>query len=1186
MYSSFKNVKILLNKTGILCTDLGISVNASIDPIFYAQDRAALSYNATNGIGGSVNLSYFLSGQDHLKAYIANERNPISGNFGGLYFTSGYLTNYSLNCSPNSPIMANAEISFFDGLSGVYANSYDRSTGTKILNYCDALLIDPSRDGAGGGIGSISGISNIQFSFNSDISPLYLAGDQMPAEVRFGEKSLMAVVTADVYSGDLPVTGKPAGVKVNFTHPELAGIAESFFVSGVLFKRELDTSVGNLLKAKLYIKQSFAEDLPGISSISSLTAAPGDTITINGNNLFNASIVRFGYQPAVFYAASNSSLSVVVPNDVISGDIEVTTPGGIAKKFGGGGFFTPTYPALTVNKLQTISGYVSGTAFISGSNFYQVTDVRFSTTAPGLWTGSSGFQVLGPTMIAAPIPVNTAWGPVLVMATGRNVSGQSTEKFVPIPTIYGFYQTSGMSGDIIHISGVGFSGITGVLLNNLPSISPFTATHTVTDNTGIRVTIPTGNVRGLIKLLAQSGISVTTNTSFSPFVSLTGITPTSGRTGTAITLLGHNMFPDIMYSLGNNSYAVTFQNNVTGVFFRTQFVNPSFTGLTGIIPYGAKSGLVGINYDAGATYPSNVIFRLINEGPTITGVNPSSGKYSGYVDILGTNFYDVSAVKISGLGVITTMSNPVTSTFADVVSFRIPVNSPKITGDIYTVIVETTIGANATGNALLTILDAPIFSGFSGRLLGTSGAFGDRIVVTGKNIYPESQIFVPYTGLSGESGLAIVDSGYFNNSNNRIAFYVPYTARTGLSNIILYNGVDYASGVNFKLINRPGFSGFSPRSGEWATGISISGSFLSNVTGVQIGTGLNGTFTIVSDTGLSFIIPEDSSSDVITISSLAGATTSTGIFSTYTPLVSFTSISPTRAYSGDQLTFAGTRLHTVDTVYFTGVTGGQVAFDYRYFTKVGTTSINMNTPPNIGSGQITLRNPAGLVTSSQFFEPGEIPQILNINPVYAAHNETISLSGVSLSGITAVYFQSPVSGRFVLGLNRSNVGLTGISVDVPREISIGNIIISGSGRLWGSSSQVFVPLPTISGFSPTIIQSGNSVTITGINATNVLTGILFMTGDHKFWNAFSGVSLVNTFNATGNHIVSPTTGYSIYTIPLDSEKIATGRIFLINSYYSGSISGTDSFLSSVISGKIGNILSTQVLTISETAPVI
>lgn len=918
---------------------------------------------------------------------------------------------------------------------------------------------------------------------------------------------------------------------------------------------------------------------------------------------------------ANFTVNSNTQLTVTVPNDVASGDIEITTQGGKTKFF-----FSPIFSGITVDKLQTVSGDISGICFISGSNFYRVTDVMFSTTAPGQWTGSSGFKVINSTMISAPVPRDAAWGPVMVKSTGvrgqsqtflltdstsfllqedsyrvllepgSEPSGTSTERFVPIPLVFGFYPVSGISGDVINISGLAFSGVTGVLLNNLLNINPFTATHTVTDNTGIRVTIPTGNVRGPIKILARSGISITTSRDFTPFVSLTGLVPPSGRTGTAMTLLGHNMFPDIMYSLGGDSYAVTFFGNVTGRFYRTQFVNPRFTGLTGLIPYGAKSGIVAINYDAGAAYNSTVNFRLINEPPTITGVEPKSGSYSGYIHILGSNFYDLSGVRLSGMGVITSITNPtpVASASADSFTFRIPVLTPKLTGEVYTILFHSYVSDyNATGNALLTILDDPIFSGFSGRLLGTSGAFGDRISVTGKNIYKGSKIFVPYTGLSGESGEAIVDSGSFNSTNSRIDFFVPYSARTGLSNIILYNTIGYASGSDFKLINRPQISGLYPTSGEWGTGISISGSFLSNITGIRIGTGISATFSIVTDTGVTFTIPEDSYTDVVTISSLAGESTSTGtsgILLVNVPKVNFSGFTPTRAYSGDQLIFSGTRLHTIDAVLFTGGTDMKL-FDYRYFTKVSSTGITMDVPGGVTSGNITLRNPAGLVTSTAFFEPGGIPSISGINPTFGAHNETISVSGSNLSGMY-IWFVSPNSGKYVSGLSQSIVGSTGITVSIPREITIGPVMVSGSGRRWGTSPESFIPLPTISGFTPATVQSGNTLTVTGINATRIIHDILFITGNHMFWNGSSGTFSLDLTNASGSNIVDQRTGYSLYTITMDSEIINTGRIFLISDYYSGIITNIATFLTSAISGKVSNILSTNQLSISETAPII
>ena len=1180
MYSTWKSPQIKVNSTGVNCLDAKISLDSFTEPSYFTQDKAASFFNANNGIGGNLNLTFYLTGTCPIKAYITNEKDIISGYFGGLYFRSGYLKSYSLNCVPNYPVIGNAEIIFFDAMSGSFTKTFERSTGTKVLNYCDATLIDPSNDGAGGGVGKISGISNIQFQFNSDIEPLYLAGDQMPASIMFGKKDLVASFVVDAYSGDLPVTGKPGGIKVSFTHPEIAGLTESFAVSGLLFRREFETSVGNMVRARLYVKQAFADDIPGITTVSNLSAAPGDSITIDGTNMLNLLSVKFADKYASTLSSTSTRITVTVPDDVISGDIEVTTHGGIVRR----GLFTPTFSAITVDKLQTISGAISGTAIISGSNFYRVTDVRFSANVPGQWTGSSGFQVINSSMISAPVPINAAWGPILVMATGRNVSGQSTERFVPIPTIYGFFPPSGLSGDSIIISGQGFSGVTGVLINNLLSIEPFTSAHTVVGNTGITVTIPTGNVRGLVKVLARSGISTTSTLSFSPFASITGTIPTSGRTGTLIYLLGHNLFPDIMHSLGNDSFAVTFGSGATGVFFRTQFVSPRFTGLSGLVPYNAKSGIVAINYDAVSTYPSNVLFRLINEPPTIFGVNPKSGSYSGYIDITGTNLYDISAVKISGMGVITTISNSIASPLGDTVSFRIPVNTPKITGEVYTVIVETTIGANVTGNSLLTILDAPIFSGFTGILFGTSGAFGDRILVSGKNIYPGSRIYIPFTGLSGESGQAIVDSGSYVSTNSQLAFYVPQSARTGLSNIILWNGIDFASGSNFKLINRPQFTGFAPASGEWGTGVSLfSGQFLSNVTGVSIGTGIPVTFSVITDTGITMTVPEDSDSDYVTVYSRAGSFTSTGKLAVYIPLPTLSGFTPTRAYSGDNLILSGSRLHTIDAILFTGG-NSQVLFDYRYFTKVGSTGITMPVPAGISSGQITIRAPRGRVTSTSFFEPGFLPSISGISPTFGYHNKTISISGSNLSGMY-VWFPSPNSGKFVSGLNTVSIGFTGLTTTIPREITTGPIVLSGSGRLWGSSNQTFYPLPTISGFGlATGLISGATLQISGINATQVR-NLIFLTGSGNFFDIISGSFTIDLTNSSGVGIIDQRTGYTLLSASLSSITVDTGKLAIISAYFTG-ISGASSFLTSDIKDDFSNIISTNTFYLQETAPML
>ena len=255
MYYTYKNGSVTVEGSGIAVIDARLSLNAFTEPLYLSSERHALFYNAIAPVGGTMTLSYYLTGQDNIKTFITNESNPISGNFGGLYFTSGYLKSYRLNCVPNNPVIVNAEIVFYQGLSGTFAPTYIQATGTKILNYCDILLVDPSF----GALGSISGINSLALNFESDIQPLYVAGDSLPTSITFGKKELNASFTVDIYSGYLPITGISAGVQINFTHPGISNLTESFTVSGHLYKRDFEASLGDFVRPRLFIKQGFSK---------------------------------------------------------------------------------------------------------------------------------------------------------------------------------------------------------------------------------------------------------------------------------------------------------------------------------------------------------------------------------------------------------------------------------------------------------------------------------------------------------------------------------------------------------------------------------------------------------------------------------------------------------------------------------------------------------------------------------------------------------------------------------------------------------------------------------------------------------------------------------------------------------------------------------------------------------------
>ena len=210
MFHSYKNCKILLDNNEYLCSDISLALQASTEPIYLVGDRHSFSYSPVNGIGGSFRLSYYLTGLDPLKDSLTDETNVISGNIGGLYFSSGYLKGYSLKLQPNNPVKVDADITFFDALSGVFAPTYDLVSETQLLNHANTSFVTDTANT----IGDFTNATDINLSFNSDLQPIYAVGDYLPERVVFGKKELTLEVTSDAISGNLSFLGETAAATV------------------------------------------------------------------------------------------------------------------------------------------------------------------------------------------------------------------------------------------------------------------------------------------------------------------------------------------------------------------------------------------------------------------------------------------------------------------------------------------------------------------------------------------------------------------------------------------------------------------------------------------------------------------------------------------------------------------------------------------------------------------------------------------------------------------------------------------------------------------------------------------------------------------------------------------------------------------------------------------------------------
>lgn len=1151
-----RNSKLTLNNEDILATEAQINLQASITPKYLSQQRHSQEFKSVDGIGGNLSLNYFLTGTDPLKTYISTESSVISGNFGGLYFKSGYLKSYELNFLPNKAATVAAEIVFFDELKGIFAPTYENVKKYPVLNFSNIALTDPTN----GSIGSLANINSLNYKFNSEILPLYLEGQTTPSRISFGVKEISLNLVTDNLSGDLPISGKSAGITAIFSHPELPALNQVFSVNGRLFQRNISTSVGGLTRSSLTIRQNYTDYTPSISTFTSTPKYPGETLQLIGNYLTNTTAVYIGHAAASYSVVSDTEITVTLPNDVVSGLITVYSYGGVVNSTTN---VQPIYYPITVDKIIPPSGYISGKVLLSGSQFYNISNVVFNTGV-----SSPNFRVFNSGLLEAEIPENAAWGPIWVESSARNVSGLSTQKFVPIPRINRFTPTQGNTGDFVIIEGRGFSGVTGLLFNNLPNISPFTAVFTVMSNTGISGKVPSGNFRGNIKILAQSGISVTSNDSFGATINITGLSPTRSRTGEGIEILGSNFYQDILYPVNAaaNQYLVSF-NSISGFFTR---VNSS--RLTGLVPYGAQSGSVFVYDSNGSPFNSTGEFKLRHNSPTITSTVTETGFYSGYAIIEGTEFYEVSSIKLIGAtGTITiTSPTPYTNALGDIVSFQYP----NATGGYYHVVVTTPEGV-ITGNSGVFIRDYPIRY----NIYPSSGARGELITFSGRNLYPDSKVFVGTTGYE-----ALILTGSVTTGHDVLKFYVPTEVTGALNNVILYNRRDWVTGVNaLRLIALPSISGIFPISGAFGDSISISGSDLNNITGLYVGAQIT-TFTKINNTGITFTVPENAISNYITGLYNGGPVRSTGFFNVISPLMVLSGFTPGSGYWGDTIIISGSRLNYVDYVLFSGATG-YASYNEGYFTSEGVTGIRMTIPNGAQTAPIKIQSDRFTVTSANNLIIIPTPVINSFFPNTGIFFDTIvSVSGSNLNSCSFL-FPNINSGKYVSGTNLTIVNGTGVTFRVPREIVNGPIYVSGLGRIWGGTSGNFYPIPTIYGFTPTSLTTGATLTISGINAGSVLNSILFITGRADIQTLNNGSFSINYNQISGTGITNYTTGFTVMSVVTSGEFVRTGALFLINQFYS-SITNVSTLLSSNYANIIGFQIATGNLTVTQGSPVL
>src|SRR5258706_75811 len=136
----------------------------------------------------------------------------------------------------------------------------------------------------------------------------------------------------------------------------------------------------------------------------------------------------------------------------------------------------------------------------------------------------------GAASASASLSASDKWGAALAAFKAAGAAGSTG------PSITSLTPTSGLVGTAVTITGTNFGSTQGTVTFNVT-----TATPTNWNATSIAVTVPSGAITGNVVVtvggIASNGASFTVNT---PAPNITGINPTSGLVGTAVTITGTN----------------------------------------------------------------------------------------------------------------------------------------------------------------------------------------------------------------------------------------------------------------------------------------------------------------------------------------------------------------------------------------------------------------------------------------------------------------------------------------------------------------------------------------------------------------------------------------------------------------------------------------------------------------------
>jgi uncharacterized protein (TIGR03437 family) len=898
----------------------------------------------------------------------------------------------------------------------------------------------------------------------------------------------------------------------------------------------------------------------GLNPNSAVEGGPSFTLTVNGTNFVNGSVVRWDGTPrtTTFVSATQLTAQIESSDLVGTGASQVTV---FNPAPGGGVSNGVSFTINQNNPVPTLTNLAPNSATAGGAEFtLTVTGTNFVTNSQVRWNGNNRTTTfLSSTQLSAVIPASdiasagSAQVTVFNPAPGGGVTAALTFTINvptnPVPTITSLTPSStpaGGSAFTLTVNGTNFVNGAVVRWNGADRTTTFgsatslSAQITAADiaNTGTaQVTVFNPAPGGGTSAAATFNITVPAN----PSPTLTNLNPNSALAGGAafaLTLTGTGFINSSVVRWNGSDRSTTFGSStqLTAQITAADIVSVGTAQVTVFNPASAGGG-------GGTSAPLTFTITLNNPAPTITNVNPNSltaGGAAFTLTVNGTNFINSSVVRWNGADRTTTFVNNTQLTA------QIPAADIANAGTASITVFNPAPGGGTSNSVSVGIIvpnPVPTLTSLNptSAVVG-SGAF--TLTLNGTNFVPTS--VVQWNGQNRTTNFA-------NSSQLTAQITAADIANAGTAQVTVVNpapGGGTSNALTFNIVSGnpvPTLTSLNPNSalvGSPNFTITVTGTNFVQSSVVRWNGDTRQT-TFVNATTLTVIIGAadiaNAGTAQITVQNPApgGGTSNALPFTINNPAPTITSLNPTSAQAGNgafTLTVNGTGFVNGSLVRWNGSTR---TTSFVSATQL-TAQITVGDIASAGTAQITVFNgtPGGGTSNAVAFtiaQPNPVPTLTSLSP------NTVNVnSGAFTLTVNGTNF---VNGSVVRVNGNARTTQFVSATQLTAQILAADIASTGTAPI-----TVFNPAPgggTSSALNLTIVQPNPAPTIVSLTPNSVLAG------SAPFTLTITGTGFINSSSVWWNNAARPSTFVNATTLTVqvpaaDVANAGTAGIKVVN----------------------------------------